>query len=318
METYGVSENAIFMPGRTRPAVQRVAGVLGDVGDARRRAALPRLAPVLPAGLPARDRLPAEVRLQRHPGLHDPGGRADRGPALRGRRHPELLLDGLPARPRSSTSTCGRARTGRTRSTPARECRRRASEAPWRRERRRQRGSPSPIEQSRAVPIGDYGFLSDGEVSALVAPARLGRLDVRAALRRARASFGAVLGRRAGSFRLAPLDARVPAARRYLPGTMILETSWGTTTGWMIVRDVLLIGPWHHAATAPHTYRRTPNDYEAEHVLLRTDPLRLGRGADDHGLRAGPRLRPRPRPVGVHRRQLPPGPGHAPRGRRRS
>ena len=27
-----------------------------------------------------------------------------------------------------------------------------------------------PIQQSRAVPIGDYGFLSDGEVSALVAP----------------------------------------------------------------------------------------------------------------------------------------------------
>ena len=29
METYGVSENAIFMPGNTEPAVQRVARVLG-------------------------------------------------------------------------------------------------------------------------------------------------------------------------------------------------------------------------------------------------------------------------------------------------
>ena len=58
MDTYGVSENAIFMPGQHRPAVQRVARVLRHVGDARRRAALPRLAPVLPAGLPARDRLP--------------------------------------------------------------------------------------------------------------------------------------------------------------------------------------------------------------------------------------------------------------------
>src|SRR3954451_8208092 len=27
----------------------------------------------------------------------------------------------------------------------------------------------SPIDRTRAVPIGDYGFLSDGEVSALVA-----------------------------------------------------------------------------------------------------------------------------------------------------
>jgi GH15 family glucan-1,4-alpha-glucosidase len=63
---------------------------------------------------------------------------------------------------------------------------------------------------------------------------------------------------------------RVPAARRYLPGTMILETSWGTATGWMIVRDVLLVGPWHHETDRSLTYRRTPNDYEAEHVLLRT------------------------------------------------
>ena len=58
---------------------------------------------------------------------------------------------------------------------------------------------------------------------------------------------------------------------RYLPGTMILETSWGTATGWIIVRDALLIGPVApRAATGRATYRRTPNDYEAEHILLRT------------------------------------------------
>ena len=28
----------------------------------------------------------------------------------------------------------------------------------------------SPIGHARAVPIGDYGFLSDGEVSALLSP----------------------------------------------------------------------------------------------------------------------------------------------------
>src|SRR4051794_11851493 len=82
--------------------------------------------------------------------------------------------------------------------------------------------------------------------------------------------FGAVLGSRAGSFNMAPVDVRVPAARRYLPGTMILETSWGTKTGWVIVRDALLIGPWHHEADRSRTYRRTPTDYEAEHVMLRT------------------------------------------------
>jgi alpha,alpha-trehalase len=125
------------------------------------------------------------------------------------------------------------------------------------------------IEQSRAVPIGDYGFLSDGEVSALVAPA--GSIDWMCLPRfDAPSVFGSILGKRAGSFRLAPLDSLVPAARRYLPGTMILETSWGTTSGWMIVRDVLLIGPWHHSADRSMTYKRTPTDYEAEHVLLRT------------------------------------------------
>src|SRR3954454_6344105 len=127
----------------------------------------------------------------------------------------------------------------------------------------------TPIEQSRAVPIGDYGFLSDGEVSALVAPD--GSVDWMCLPRfDAPSVFGAILGERAGSFSVAPLDVRVPADRRYLPGTMILETSWGTPTGWMVVRDLLLIGPWHHRDDRSETYRRTPTDYEAEHVLLRT------------------------------------------------
>ncbi|MBA2455765.1 MAG: glycoside hydrolase family 15 protein [Nocardioidaceae bacterium] len=127
----------------------------------------------------------------------------------------------------------------------------------------------NPSEQTQSVPIGDYGFLSDGEVSALVAPG--GSIDWMCLPRfDAPSAFGSILGKRAGSFTVAPLDARVPAARRYLPGTMILETSWGTATGWMIVRDVLLIGPWHHQEDRSVTYQRTPNDYEAEHVLLRT------------------------------------------------
>ena len=51
---------------------------------------------------------------------------------------------------------------------------------------------------------------------------------------------------------------------------MVLETSWGTRGGWVIVRDALLIGPWHHANDRSHTHRRTPTDYDADHVLLRT------------------------------------------------
>ncbi len=50
---------------------------------------------------------------------------------------------------------------------------------------------------------------------------------------------------------------------------MVLETSWGTKGGWIVVRDVLLIGPWHHENERSTTHRRSPTDYDADHVLLR-------------------------------------------------
>jgi GH15 family glucan-1,4-alpha-glucosidase len=123
-------------------------------------------------------------------------------------------------------------------------------------------GSPFP-------PIAEYGFLSDCETTALVAPSGaiewlcLPRID-------SPSVFGALLDRDAGSFRLGPSGISVPAARRYLPGTMVLETSWGTGSGWIIVRDALLIGGWHHEDERSGTHRRAPTDYDADHVLLRT------------------------------------------------
>jgi len=129
--------------------------------------------------------------------------------------------------------------------------------------------SDAPVGASAYPPIASYGFLSDCEVTALVAPSGnvewmcLPRMD-------SPSVFGSILDRDAGGFRLAPADTMVPAARRYLPGTMVLETSWGTPTGWVIVRDVLLIGPWHHKTELSKTHRRAPTDYDADHVLLRT------------------------------------------------
>lgn len=117
-------------------------------------------------------------------------------------------------------------------------------------------------------PIGDYGFLSDCETTALIAPSGnvewlcLPRMD-------SPSVFGAILDRDAGRFRFGPSDIGVPAARRYLPGTMVLETSWGSPSGWIVVRDVLLIGPWRHTTDRSRTQRRPPTDYDAEHVLLR-------------------------------------------------
>src|ERR1700710_2361134 len=95
-----------------------------------------------------------------------------------------------------------------------------------------------PLGGSPFPPIAEYAFLSDCETPALVAPSGaiewlcLPRMDCPSV-------FGAILDRDAGSFRLAPADQSVPAGRRYLPGTMILETTWGTPTGWGIVPGAL-------------------------------------------------------------------------------
>lgn len=132
-------------------------------------------------------------------------------------------------------------------------------------------GSPFPS-------IADYGFLSDCEVSALVAPN--GNLEWMCLPRMDGPSvFAAMLDRGAGGFRLGPENVMVPSGRRYLPGTMILETTWGTPTGWAVVRDVLLIGPWRHASTRSKTHRRVPADQSAQRVLLRT--VRCLQGAVD-------------------------------------
>ncbi|HEV2724377.1 MAG TPA: glycoside hydrolase family 15 protein [Thermoleophilaceae bacterium] len=128
--------------------------------------------------------------------------------------------------------------------------------------------SDKTIGSSSFPPVADYGFLSDCETTALVAPS--GNVEWMCIPRMDSPSvFGSILDRDAGTFRMGPADIQVPASRRYLPGTMVLETSWGTRGGWIIVRDVLLIGPWHHEHDRSTTHRRSPTDYDADHVLLR-------------------------------------------------
>ncbi len=148
-------------------------------------------------------------------------------------------------------------------------------------------GSPFP-------PISDYGFVSDCEVCALVAPSGnvewmcLPRMD-------GPSVFAAMLDRDAGSFRLGPADVTVPSSRQYLPGTMVLETTWGLPGGWAVVRDALLIGPWPDDAARSPTHQRVPTDYRAERVLLRTirclngsvDMLLECEPAFDYGRRRG-------------------------------
>jgi GH15 family glucan-1,4-alpha-glucosidase len=122
-------------------------------------------------------------------------------------------------------------------------------------------GSPFPA-------IADYAFLSDCHTCALVAPD--GSIEWMGVPRFDSPSiFGALLDRRAGSFRVGPFGLVVPLSVRYVPGTLVLETTWLTPSGWLVVRDGLTIGAWHddHADETSHT--RPPTDNDADHMLVR-------------------------------------------------
>ncbi len=116
-------------------------------------------------------------------------------------------------------------------------------------------------------PIADYGFLSDCHTGALLASDGsiewmcLPHFD-------SPSVFGAMLDRGAGSWRVGPYGVYVPAGRRYIPGTNIIETTWMTPQGWLRVMDALTIGPWHdNKHGSSHT--RPPTDYDADHLVVR-------------------------------------------------
>src|SRR5256885_2569635 len=106
-------------------------------------------------------------------------------------------------------------------------------------------------------PIADYAFLSDCEVTALVAPSGnvewmcLPRMD-------SPSVFGAILDRDAGGFRLGPADMTVPAGRRYPPGTNVLETTWMTPLGLLRVPHAPSNGPRRHEVERPHHHPPAP------------------------------------------------------------
>lgn len=118
-------------------------------------------------------------------------------------------------------------------------------------------------------PIAGYAFLSDCENTCLVGPT--GAIEWLCLPKPHDPSvFGALLDRATGSFRLAPADIAVPANRRYVPGTMVVATTWQTHTGWLSVRDFMAVAPWHRTTDRSTVHRRTPGDFDATHVLIRT------------------------------------------------
>jgi GH15 family glucan-1,4-alpha-glucosidase len=122
--------------------------------------------------------------------------------------------------------------------------------------------APSPFP-----PIASYAFLSNCHTGALVAPD--GAIDwLSIPCFDGPSIFGSLLDREAGFFRFAPFGINHPAAVVYVPGTNVLETTWKTPSGWVVVRDALTMGPLDHEdKVTPHT--RPPADDDAEHQLVR-------------------------------------------------
>jgi GH15 family glucan-1,4-alpha-glucosidase len=117
-------------------------------------------------------------------------------------------------------------------------------------------------------PIAEYAFLSDCENSCLIAPD--GSVEWLCLPRPDSPSvFGSLLDRTAGSFRLGPSNTKVPHHRRYVPGTMVVETTWHTPTGWLVVQDLFVVRKVDGGTRRPD-YRRAPSDAAAAGVLLRT------------------------------------------------
>ncbi|HET8814331.1 MAG TPA: glycoside hydrolase family 15 protein [Solirubrobacterales bacterium] len=125
-------------------------------------------------------------------------------------------------------------------------------------------------QDQRFPPIGSYGFLSDCHTAALVSFGGavewlcFPRFDSPSA-------FAALLDREAGHMLLRPRGVIVPIARRYQPGTLVIETTWVTDTGWVVVKDALTIADWAPADGDPANRRGRPETgHECDRSLLRT------------------------------------------------
>src|SRR5437588_2432454 len=99
-------------------------------------------------------------------------------------------------------------------------------------------------------PIADYALISDCRSAALVS--RDGSVDWLCPGRFDRPSvFARLLDEDAGHWSLGPTgEARV--SRRYLDGTMVLETTFETAAGTLVLTDALAVGPNEHGHELGH------------------------------------------------------------------
>jgi alpha,alpha-trehalase len=129
----------------------------------------------------------------------------------------------------------------------------------------------SPADQF--PPIGSYGFLSDCHTAALISFS--GSVEWLCCPRfDSPSSFAALLDRGAGHMSLRPKGVIVPISRRYSPGTLVIETTWVTDTGWAVVKDALTIADWApprgDRESQENKRGRPDTEHESDRSLLRT------------------------------------------------
>ena len=92
-------------------------------------------------------------------------------------------------------------------------------------------------EQAEFLPIADYGLLADCNSAALVS--REGSIDWLCAPRYdSPAVFARILDPGAGHWSIRP-SGPFEAERRYVPGTLVMETTFSTATGTVRLRDAM-------------------------------------------------------------------------------
>jgi GH15 family glucan-1,4-alpha-glucosidase len=124
-------------------------------------------------------------------------------------------------------------------------------------------------QNHRFPPIGSYGFLSDCHTAALVS--FNGSVEWLCAPRfDSPSAFAALLDRGAGHMSLRPKGVIVPISRRYSPGTLVIETTWVTDRGWVVVKDALTIADWAPAGDGGDGQGRPDTAHESDRSLLRT------------------------------------------------
>jgi len=128
-----------------------------------------------------------------------------------------------------------------------------------------------------SVPIGEYALLSDRHSAALVSSG--GSVDWLCLPRFDSPSiFAAILDDRGGHWSIHP-EGEFRVERQYLPASMVLLTTFDTSTGTLELRDALVVGD----TDDPHALGE-----HAPHLLARTATCTRGRVRVAMSLRARP------------------------------